>query len=99
LIKNQKFSYVDELVRGGIFLGNLQQFSHEPIKEFFILNQEQPSLEVMRNQRLALRRTSVRADMLNQRSKGAVVNFEELMQADFVLFLRDAADAAAGGVT
>jgi SEFIR domain-containing protein len=97
LIKNEKFSCVDELVRGGLYLGNLQQFSHEPMQGFFVLNQEQSSLDEVRNQRLALRRTSVRADMLNGRSKGAAVDFEQLMQADFVLFLRDAADAAARG--
>jgi hypothetical protein len=95
LVKNQKFSCVDELVRGGFYLGNLSQYSHEPMQGFFILNQEQPSLDTMRNQRLSLKRNSVRAVMLNERSKGAAVDFEELMQADFVLFLRDAADAAA----
>ena len=95
LIKNQQFSRVDELVKGGFFLGNLMQYSHEPMQGIFIANQDQRTLDVWRNQRLSLNRTSLRADLLNERSKGAAVDLVELMQADFVVFLRDAADATA----
>lgn len=45
------------------------------------------SLE-LRNQRLQLRRLSLRADLLEQRSKVSGVQFRHLMQADFVCFLR-----------
>jgi len=37
---------------------------------------------------LDLRRLSLHADLIEQRSHGAAVPFWELMQADFVLFLR-----------
>ena len=43
-----------------------------------------------RNQRLELKRLSVRADFLERRSKGSGVDFRALMQADFVLFMRAA---------
>ncbi len=41
-----------------------------------------------RNQRLDLHRISVHADLLKERCKGLPVEFDDLMQADFVMFLR-----------
>ncbi|WP_454700897.1 TIR domain-containing protein [Agrobacterium burrii] len=41
-----------------------------------------------RKERLQLRRISIRADMLKERCKGVPLQFTDLMQADFVLFLR-----------
>jgi len=46
------------------------------------------SLEI-RNQRLKSNRLSIRADLLEQRSKSSGVQFRHVMQADFVCFLRD----------
>ena len=97
LIRSEQFSCVDELFKGGFYLGKLQQFSHEPMQGLSIINQDQNSLE-WRNKRLSLNRTSLRADFLNERTKGAAYNFEELMQADFVLYIRDAAEAIARDV-
>lgn len=45
------------------------------------------SLEI-RNQRLKSNRLSIRADLLEQRSKTSGVQFRHVMQADFVCFLR-----------
>ncbi len=45
------------------------------------------SLEV-RNKRLASRRLSLRADLLEQRSKTTGIPFQQVMQADFICFLR-----------
>ncbi|KQZ56245.1 hypothetical protein ASD54_25215 [Rhizobium sp. Root149] len=41
-----------------------------------------------RNNRLKLNRLSVRADMLSERNKGTGVDFQYVMAADFVLYLR-----------
>lgn len=46
-----------------------------------------------RNDRLKLRRLSLRADLLEQRSKASGLPFRLLMQADFVLFMRDCLDS------
>lgn len=43
---------------------------------------------VIRNQRLNSNRLSIRADLLEQRSKTSGVQFRHAMQADFVCFLR-----------
>ena len=45
-----------------------------------------------RNKRLNLRRISVRADMLEKRSNVSGMHFHQLMQADFILYLRDCID-------
>jgi hypothetical protein len=41
-----------------------------------------------RNRRLNLRRLSLRADLLEQRSKSSGIPFRQLMQADFICFMR-----------
>jgi hypothetical protein len=95
LIKNQNFQCVDELLRGGFYLGDIQEFSQEPMQGLFVINQDTDSLDVWRKKRLSLNRTSLRADILRDRNKGAAIDFIEIMQADFVLYIRDVADAAA----
>jgi len=47
-----------------------------------------------RNQRLGLRRSSLHADLLNERCKGTGITFQQLMQADFVAFMRSNLDKA-----
>lgn len=42
-----------------------------------------------RNKALGLRRSSLQADMLQERSVGTGIRFEQLMQTDFVLYLRE----------
>jgi len=45
-----------------------------------------------RNKRLNLRRLSLRADLLVQRAKGSGLTDRQLMEGDFVLYLRDCLD-------
>ena len=45
------------------------------------------SLDEARNKRLQLRRTSVHADLLRGRCKGVGLDFQEIMQADFILYI------------
>jgi hypothetical protein len=48
-----------------------------------------------RNNRLQLRRLSVRADLLKERCKGTGIDFRALCQADFFLFIRSCVDVLA----
>jgi hypothetical protein len=66
-------------------------YGRDVMVSFKVFRSYMRSLE-RRNERLKLRRLSVRADMLEQRCKGVGVEFRDLMQADFVLFLRDHLD-------
>lgn len=50
-----------------------------------------------RKRRLNLSRASLHADMLLERSKGSGFHFDELMQADLVLYLRDCLDVLREG--
>ncbi|MFK8028856.1 MAG: hypothetical protein AB8G18_01335 [Gammaproteobacteria bacterium] len=45
----------------------------------------QRSLDVFRNRRLNLKRLSVSADVLKERADGSSLEFEQIMQADFIL--------------
>jgi len=46
-----------------------------------------------RNKRLGLRRLSLHADLIKERASGVFgITFKDIMQADFVLFLRDSLD-------
>lgn len=49
-----------------------------------------------RNNRLALRRLSLRADVLEKRSKSSGIPFQAVMQADFVCFMRAELDGSSG---
>lgn len=61
-----------------------------PFREFM---QDMRSLE-HRNRRLELRRLSLRSDLLKLRCSGIGIEFRHLMQADFILFLRDHIDGS-----
>lgn len=92
LLQYERFSALDHIITGGFYLGSLQEFLNDPVQGLAILDQSVGSLEV-RKRRLSLNRVSLHADFLNDRAKIAGVDFEEIMQADFILFMREANDA------
>ena len=59
----------------------------DPLRTFTEFRHFLELLEI-RNQRLKLGRTSVAADMLKERSGSSGMSFEDLMQVDFIFFLR-----------
>lgn len=58
-----------------------------PTVSYTIFRQHMKSLQI-RNERLGTRRISLRADLLEQRSKISGIPFRFIMQADFVCYLR-----------
>ncbi|MGY3240023.1 hypothetical protein ACVMAJ_006913 [Bradyrhizobium sp. USDA 4448] len=92
LLKYERFSAVDQLTTGGFYVGVIQNYLNQPIQGLSIFCSSLNSLEV-RKRRLSLNRTSLRADLLRERAKVPGVNFDDIMQADFVLFMREAQDA------
>jgi hypothetical protein len=91
-LKYERFSAFDQLVSGGFYVGSVQSYSNDPVQDIAIFCHSLDSL-ANRNNRLSLKRTSLQAELLKERSKIAGVSFDDLMQADFVLFMREAADA------
>ncbi|MET3990588.1 hypothetical protein ABID65_002223 [Bradyrhizobium sp. S3.9.2] len=93
LLKYERFASMDQLITGGFYVGGISNYSHQPVQGISIFDVSLHSLEV-RKQRLALKRTSLHADILQERAKIAGIGFEDVMQADFVLFMREANDAS-----
>lgn len=65
----------------------------EAASSFTCVREYMQSLE-RRNHRLSLRRLSLRADMLEKRSKSSGLSFQSAMQADFVCFMRAELDGS-----
>lgn len=88
LIRSERIAQAGELLSQRFYLGERAADQREPMTDFLVFNQYLESLN-HRNQRLDLRRLSVQADLIQQRSHGSGIQFIDLMQADFTLFLRD----------
>jgi hypothetical protein len=92
LLRQERFAVVSMLLSADYYLGDSAESRSSPMESFGIFRQYAKSFEI-RNQRLALRRLSVRADLLEQRSQSSGLPFKLLMQADFLLFLRGSVSA------
>jgi hypothetical protein len=91
LIKREKFGFVSAMLDALYFERGRHGGAAQP-HNFTLFAGYLPSVD-HRNQRRKLGRTSLKADWLNERCKGSGIEFAELMQAEFVLFLRSNMDA------
>lgn len=92
LLKHQAFNAVGILLGDGYYLENNPDYGKNNMENYVVFRQYLKSIE-HRNARLKLRRLSLHADLLKERSVGSGVGFEQLMQADFVLFIRSSIEA------
>jgi hypothetical protein len=92
LIKQELFSKLDDFLTGGFYVSGVSSLAHEPIQPISILFQPIKSLAI-RKQRLNLNRLSLHADIIRDRLPATGISLNDLMQADLVLFFRDAADS------
>ncbi len=83
-LKYERFEVIAYLLRHDYYFEKNEENRMVP---FSIIRQDMTSLK-NRNNRLDLRRLSLRADLLVQRVKGTGITDRQLMQADFVLFMR-----------
>jgi hypothetical protein len=81
LIKQERFSSVDEFVTGGLYVGNVPLLADNALQPITILQQAIPSLAT-RSQRLGLNRLSLHADLV----KG-------LLPIEWVIFLEFECDS------
>lgn len=95
LIRFERFESAAYLLSTRYYVPSQSRASRDPMVSFDSLRRGMKSLD-FRNQRLQLRRLSVRADMLQQRSMGIGVEFRHLLQADFILFMRSQLDNQLG---
>jgi len=89
LLKYDCFDAVGYLLRQHYYVASR---SNRPMTSFSVFHENLQSL-AHRNKRLTLQRASLRADFLRKRSKMSGIRFGEIMQADFILFIRDCLDA------
>lgn len=86
-IKHERFDEVNLLLTQQYYVAGRSGYSNDVMVGYEVFREYLRSLEY-RNDRLELRRLSIHADLLKQRSKHSGIEFRYLMQADFVLFMR-----------
>lgn len=91
LIRHERFEAANFLMANEYFVAGRSNYGKDAMVPFEVFRHHLKSLDY-RNERLKLRRFSLRADLLEQRSKGSGIEFRHLMQADFVLFMRASID-------
>ncbi|MFC2073148.1 SEFIR domain-containing protein [Chloroflexota bacterium] len=96
LLKYECFSSVSHLLNYDYYVERNLEYGRNAMVPFTIFGQPVKSL-LHRNDRLKLRRLSIRADLLIQHSKASGITDRQLMQTDFVLFIRDAFDSIRRG--
>lgn len=96
LLKHECFDAVAFLLQERFHIRSRAKARDEPMVSFGVFCDQVESLET-RNNRLGLKRLSLRADLLEQRSKTSGLPFDDIMQADFVLYLRDCLDSLRSG--
>ncbi|WP_271270847.1 SEFIR domain-containing protein [Aliamphritea hakodatensis] len=88
LIKDERFQEVNFTLSKYLYIPKNWHYSPDhTIQDFTIIREYIKSISY-RNERLELRKISLRADMLKQRTTSPGIDFEDLMQTDFVLFIR-----------
>jgi hypothetical protein len=89
-LKHEAFSIAKEFVGQPYYDDRAAKEGRDVMTTFSFLNRQIGSLE-RRNQRLDLRRRSLQADMVKTRSDAGGRPFIDVMQADFLLFIRSLA--------
>jgi len=92
LLKYECFDSVSYLLRQHYYIEGNSDYGKNVMVPFPIFREYMKSL-AYRNNRLKLRKLSLRADLLIQRTKTSGITDRQLMQADFVLFIKDALDS------
>jgi hypothetical protein len=90
-LRYERFEVVAQLIRQPFFVGRSSEGGDGTVS-FASFRAYMRSLE-HRNQRLKLRRLSLRADLLTDRAASSGLSVDHLMQADFTLYIRDCLDA------
>nr|CBH38905.1 conserved hypothetical protein, containing SEFIR domain [uncultured archaeon] len=91
LLKYECFDAVAYLISHHYYVKKNSDYGREVMVPFPVFMNYVGSLED-RNKRLNLRSLSLRADLLEQRSRTSGIAFRQIMQSDFILFIRGCFD-------
>lgn len=92
LLKHDRIEQANYLLQQQYYLPGNSDYGRDVMVNFIVFREYMRSFE-HRNQRLGLRRLSLRADMLKERCAGTGIDFRYLLQADFVAFMREEVEA------
>jgi len=95
LMQHERFHSCAYLLAADYYIEGYSEYGRDVMVSFEVLRKYMESLK-HRNERLKLRRLSLRADLLKERCKGVGVSFQQIMQADFIVFIRDHLDRPGG---
>jgi len=87
LLKYERFEQANYLLQNQYYVSGNSDYGRNVMVAFPVFMKYMRSLK-HRNERLALRRLSLRANLLEERSKNSGLEFRYVMQGDFVLFMR-----------
>lgn len=88
LIKAQRFDALSILLQQRYFISKDEDYGRSTMKCFGVVRNHLNSLE-HREKRLKLNRKSIHADLIKEFSAGTGISFDQIMQADFLLFIAD----------
>lgn len=91
LLRHERFPGVSYLISQYYYQQGHEEAGLDPMVSFSDFKKRLACLE-HRNTRLNLHRLSLHADLLEQRSRSSGLPFRQVMQADFILFIRDCLD-------
>lgn len=95
LLRFERFTQASILLRQHYYLPSNSDYGRDVMISFHIFREFMDSLKY-RNDRLKLHCPSLRADLLKERCQSTGIDFIDLMQADFVLFMRAELDSKRG---
>jgi len=92
LLKHDRIEQANYLLQQQYYLPGNSEYGRDAMVSFTVFREYMRSFD-HRNQRLDLRRLSLRADLLKTRCTGIGIDFRYLLQADFVAFMRAEVEA------
>lgn len=92
LLKHDRIEQANYLLQQQYYLPGNSEYGRDAMVSFTVFREYMGSFDY-RNQRLDLRRLSLRADLLKNRCTGNGIDFRYLLQADFVAFMRAEVEA------
>lgn len=87
LLKYERFNEANILISQKYYVPSAIRSYDDPMVSYLGFREYAPSFD-QRNSRLKLNRKSVRADLLHDRSAGSGIDFVQVMQADFLAYIR-----------
>lgn len=91
LVQSERFDIASKLLTQQYYVGDKSDYSSKSMVPFFVFRSYVKSLDY-RNGRLELNRISLHADLIKERSSTSEFAFEQVMQADFILYIRSCND-------